>query len=127
MGEIYVEFSSDALDDIDLSREIIAAMSDVDTLCHWYRSLTGKIMEMKEFVAAYRFAQVEDDDFYRRTAGKLGYCGVGMKLVEQRILELGGEPPYPLADSRNKQLRLLSEQVKKLTGKRYADPETANA
>lgn len=125
MGDITVQFESDDLVDIDLSREMIAVMADADTLCHWYATLTTKIMEVKEFVSAHRFAGVEDDDWYRRTAGKLGYWGVGLRLVEQRILELGGEPPYPLADPRNKQLREMSLRIKKLTGERFAEPETA--
>jgi hypothetical protein len=117
-----LSFDHNDFDELELSKEIVAAVSDLPTLCGWYETLTEKSMQVSSFVSAFRHAQVDDDDWYRRSAGKLGFCNVGLKWVEQRILQLGGEPPYPLADPRNKQIRILLERVKKLTGKAFEEP-----
>lgn len=116
MSRIFSDFIVD-LDDAeipDISKEGLASENDIARLTGWYSTLDAKAMEMAEFVAAYRIAEIDDEDYFRRTAGALAYVRIAIRWVERRILELGETPPYSPLDPRSRQLRILNEKIEKM-------------
>lgn len=118
MSDLYVDIEGAAdIRDLDLSKPIVDATTDLDTLHGWYDTLVNKSTEIAEFLQAYRLAEIDDEDYFRRTAGKLAYVRIALKWVERRILSLGAMVNYPPNDPRQKQLTILEEKLKKMTAK----------
>lgn len=108
------EIDWDEAERFDLSRDDIEAATDLQQLANWFNGLYRRSVEMKAFCEAYRETEIDDERWFRRLAGALAYCKIGMKWVERRILLLGGTPPYCPADPRGRQIHILQEKVAKL-------------
>lgn len=99
-----------------VTRDEIESCSDLETLSDWFRGHDERELEMHSFLDAFRAAEVDDEPWFRRTAGALAYAKIGKRWIERRILILGGEPPYQPTDPRARQLRILNGKVAKLEG-----------
>ena len=99
---------------VTIRRADIEAETDTETLIQLFQRLDEEALTLSEFLRAYREAEVDDEDYFERTAGKLAYIRIGTRWVERRILALGEVPPYPPNDPPARQLRLLSEAQEKL-------------
>ena len=106
---------TDDFRELNLSKEIVGAVTDEATLADWYTALGDKHLEVSSFARGYQEAGVEDDDYYRRTGGVLAFCKIAMKWIENRMLSLGQRPPYPPTDPRTREIQRLTEKVKKLS------------
>lgn len=115
MVDLYVELSGrDDIDGLDLSKPIVAATSDIEVLLGWYAMLSDKQLEISEFIAAYRHAEIDDESYFKRTGGMLGFVSIALRWVEHRLLELDVTPPYRRTDPRSRQLRILNEAVNRM-------------
>lgn len=102
---------------ITIDRQVVAASCDVPQLTAWFIALNDQASHTGEFLRAYREAEVNDEDYFERTAGKLAFLRIACRWVEHRLIELGAYVPYSPADPRAKQLRILLEKVEKLTAR----------
>jgi len=109
-----VDFDFDDTPQISITREMVAACSDLETLAHWFESLDARALTIKEFWDAFKDTDLKNDDWKRRHCGALAYNNIGLRWVERRILALGGKPPYPPTDPRGQQIYSLMEEVRKL-------------
>jgi hypothetical protein len=96
------------------AREDVDNCTDVETLAQWFVEHDARELEMRAHLEARRFAEIDDEDWFRRCAGALAYTSIGKRWIERRILTLGGEPPYFPTDPRARALRILNEQVGRL-------------
>jgi hypothetical protein len=100
-----------------LTRDAIEGCTDLEQLGAWFEEELQRAVEMKAFLEAFRDADINDEIWFRRTAGALAYSKIGARWIERRILLLGGEPRYWPTDPRARQLRILNEKVEKLNNR----------
>lgn len=100
--------------DFDLSHEDVLKETDTDQLKADYLQLDQERLEIQSFIDAYRLAQIDDEPWFKRAAGKLAYMSMASRWVERRILALGETPPYQPTDPRARELRILQEKLGKL-------------
>lgn len=116
-GEVDVHLEHDAIDEVSklrLSKAVVFAEGDTSKLAHWYTVLTDKVLEIEAFIRAYKLADIDDDDWFRRTAGKVAYFEIASRWCEARLIQLGATPPYFPADPRTRQIASLNEKLNKL-------------
>lgn len=112
MSDIYVELPE--FKPLDISKDDVETCADVPTLLDWFERLNESNLQTTEFLHAYRDAQVDDEDWFRRTGGRLAYVRIAARWVERRLLTLGAKVPYPPTDPRTRQLRILDDKICKL-------------
>lgn len=118
MTELYIDLrNASDIREMDISKEIVDATDDVECLHDWHQTLIDKDTEISEFLQAYRLAQIDDEDYFRRTAGKLAYIRIASRWIERRLLSLGETVNYPPTDPRSRQLRILEEKIRKLNAR----------
>ena len=98
---------------VEIGMEDVAEAS-VATLHKWFKELNQNASDLAEFVAAFRLAQIDDEKYYRRTAGKIAYLKIAAKWIERRLLELGEKPRYSPTDPRCREIRILQDKLEKL-------------
>lgn len=105
-----------ALDDRSeqVDRSDIDACNCERQLSEWYRSMHETEQKIRAFVDSYRFVGRAEDEWLDRAGGKLAFLRIGKRWVEERMLGLGFEPPYPQQDGRNQTIRGLEKRNKKL-------------
>lgn len=105
-----------ALDDRSeqIDRSDIDACTCERQLSEWYNSMYETEQKIRSFVDSYRFVGRAEDAWLDRAGGKLAFLRIGKRWVEERMLLLGFEPPYPPQDGRNQMIRGLEKKVKKL-------------
>jgi hypothetical protein len=96
------------------SREEIDACNDLEALSEWFVDCDRRELDISNHLYACRQAEIDDENWFRRSAGALAYSRIAKVWIERRILTLGGVPPYFPTDPRSRQLRILNETVEKL-------------
>ena len=107
-------FEVETADDLRIDRADVAACTDEVTLAGWFTSCRAKAAEISEFITAFRHAQLERGDWYERAASKVAFLQIMSRVIETRMLDLGMRVPYPPADPRCRQLRVLERKLQKL-------------
>jgi hypothetical protein len=102
-------------DSLDIRKEEVAVSTDLPWLRQAYRQLSDSNLEVAEFLTAFRHAEIDDEAWFRRAAGRYAFGRIASRWIERRILMLGEVPDYPPMDPRSRQLRILNEKVEKLT------------
>lgn len=97
-----------------VTREEIEACADEATLAAWYRGYVDCSDQLKAFIDGLSFAGVAEQSWLRRAGGKLGYWNLSRHWIENRMLSLGFNPPYPPKDPRNRTIRALQVTVERL-------------
>lgn len=106
--------NTDEIDDIELS-DIRDETNEI-TLSRWYQTMFDLHQHIKAHCDGYREAGIEDNDWFRRTGGKIAYLKLGMRRIEARMLTLGFTPPYQPTDPRAIEIRQLLKINKELRG-----------
>jgi hypothetical protein len=117
-------FEPEQLSDVRVTREMVAATSDVDLLIYWFEALDERVVQIKEFWDAFEGLDIKDDSWEHRTRTALAYNNIGKRWVERRLLALGVTPPYPKDDPRGQTIQNLSGHIIKLKA-RIAELEAA--
>lgn len=76
----------------------IAAYSDVDTLRRWYDETLARQGDIKAQVEAALSCETYDDDWMERIRGALGFAGMGVTRIKQRLRKLGVDPDMPTGE-----------------------------
>lgn len=97
----------------ELSFEIVE-QANVATLLDWFAALQEQTMQLKQFITAFKFADVHDEEQAARRASALAFYSIAQRWIENRLLSLGIEPPYPPTDGRNATIRKLEVTIKDL-------------
>jgi hypothetical protein len=97
-----------------IQRDEIEACLDVETLRDWFLKADSRELAMRSFMDAFRSAEIDDEPWFRRSAGALAYSMISKRWIERRILTLGGEVPHFPTDPRARALRILNDQHDKL-------------
>jgi hypothetical protein len=98
-------------DDIEIDN--INVQTDMAELCSWFSIAAEAIEEIKDKIEAHRLAGFDNEDWLHRASMKIVYMKKGRRRLEQRILALGGVPPYPLGDPRRREILRLTEELRK--------------
>ena len=109
MSEFHIEFDDQAALDLDI--EDIETEADIRVLCEWYIRAETLIDEIKDMVDYNRFIEHATDEWLWRCGRKIAYLRRGVRRIEQRILRLGGMPPYRLDDGRATFIRGLEKKL----------------
>lgn len=110
MSEFHIAFNDDELD-IDLDVEDVDAETDTAVLCDWYSRAEELIDEIRDDIEFKRSIDRASDDWLWRCGRKIAYLRKAIRRIEQRILKLGGMPPYRLNDGRANHIRNLEKKL----------------
>lgn len=106
---IHIEF--DETESFEIEIDDIEKEDCLITLCSWYGQALETIEEIKDNVTFQKESGTARDGWIHRCGMKIAYLKKGARALEQRILSLGGQPPYPLNDGRAKHIRNLENKL----------------
>lgn len=109
MSDFHIEFNEEVPIDLDIDE--VEAETDIGKLGQWYSRAEDLIEEIKDKVEYNRFIDKASDDWLWRCGRKIAFLRKGIRRIEQRILRLGGMPPYRLDDGRAQMIRQLEKKV----------------
>ncbi len=110
MSEFHIEFSDDDFG-VDIDIADVEAETNLATLADWYSRAEELIFEIIDEVDFRRSTDRADEHWVWRAGKKIAYLKKAVRRLEQRILRLGGMPPYRLNDGRAVALRNMEKQV----------------
>lgn len=111
MVDIFLE--TEQVEEVDLDRAQIEATTDIDELNRLFVQCDEFSEMLKAQAWAMRECGASDTDRFHRLTKKIGYQRMAMRVIEKRILRLGGTPEYSPADPRALHITRLIEQQKK--------------
>lgn len=79
----------------DYGLEDIAGCDDVPTLLRWYEETQASHGDIKAQVDAALACETYDDDWMERTRSALGFAGMGVSRLRQRLRKFGVDPEMP--------------------------------
>ncbi len=109
--DMHIEW--DDPDAIDIEIDEVAKETDLNVLSHWYSSALEVIEEIKDRLTFAKEFGEPESSWVWRAGMKIAYLKKGARFIEQRMLKLGGMPPYPLNDGRAKHIRNLEAKLNK--------------
>lgn len=95
---------SEDFDTADFDIDDINESSDVRQLMAWLEETTDALEDMRSQVEASKFCGHYEDDWMERVRSRIGFCSMGKRRLERRLLDLGVNPhpkaaPDEIADA----------------------------
>ncbi len=112
MSKLYYDID---IDELEIAASDIAAETDPAQMLVWWEFLASKADEVSSFIEAWSLAEIDDDSWYLRAAGRLGYAQTARRRLERRMAALSVPIPPDPKDGRVREiqrLRLLVDKQK---------------
>jgi hypothetical protein len=111
MGDFHIEFGDEQFDSLEIDIEDIDVETDLERLAGWYRRAEELTFEIADTVEFNRSVERATDEWIWRAGRKIAWLKKGIRRIEQRMLGLGGSPPYRLNDGRSKRIQFLDRRM----------------